>query len=78
MKIEKTFRLPDAGTIKCHDKQGVEISVVPHDDLWGQNGCFVINPMSFTKLGKTGKPIADGATWEDGYRMALDNNTGLI
>jgi hypothetical protein len=72
------FKMPDAGAIKNYDKEGREIEVRPGDDLWGQNGCFQINPMSFTKLGKTGKPIADGSEWKDGFRAVQDNNTGLV
>jgi len=73
----KEFKFPDAGDIRCYDKEGREIQPQPQDELWGQNGCFVANPMSFTKLGKNGKAIADDSTWKDGYRMVLDNNTGL-
>lgn len=78
MKNVKEFKLPDAGDIRCYDRGGKEIEPKPEDELWGQNGCFVVNPMSFTKLGKNGKKLADTAMWDDGYRMALDNNTGLI
>ena len=72
------FKMPDAGAIKCYDKEGCEIDVKPGDELWGQNGCFVVNPMSFTKLGKAGKAVDGGAEWKDGFRMVLDNNTGLV
>jgi len=78
MKDSKVFKLPDAGDIKCYDREGGEIAVLPQDELWGQNGCFVVNPMSFTKLGKGAKAISDSAAWDDGYRMVQDNNTGLI
>lgn len=78
MKQTRTFRLPDAGTIRCFDREGRETSVSAQDELWGQNGCFQVNPMSFTKLGKNGKEIADDCLWADGYRATLDNNTGLV
>jgi hypothetical protein len=78
MKQTKLFRLPDAGTIRCFDREGRETSVSPQDELWGQNGCFQVNPMSFAKLGKNGKSIADDCSWADGYRAVLDNNTGLV
>lgn len=70
--------MPDAGMIRCYDAEGRETTVSPQDELWGQNGCFAINPMSFLKLGKDGKAIADNSSWEDGYRCVLDNNTGLV
>ncbi len=72
------FKLPDAGSIKCFDRQGREITVKPGDELWGQNGCFTVNPMSFAKRGKTGKSLADAASWEEGLRTVADNNTGLV
>jgi len=73
-----TFRFPDAGEIRCFDKEGREIQVQPQDELWGQNGCFAVNPMSFSKLGSNAKALTDSAAWSNGYRMVLDNNTGLI
>ncbi len=78
MKGSQQFKFPDAGLIKCFDKEGREIEITPSDELWGQNGCFRVNPISFTKLGKTGRPIADYLGWQDGLRMVLDNNTGLV
>ncbi len=72
------FRFPDSGDNRCFDKEGREIDLKPQDDLWGQNGCFAVNPLSFTKLGKSGKPIRDAALWAEGFRAVLDNNTGLI
>jgi len=72
------FKFPDAGLIKCFDRSGCEIDPKPQDELWGQNGCFVVNPMSFTKLAKGGKAVADSATWAEGFCMVQDNNTGLI
>jgi len=78
MKESKIFRFPDAGAIKCFDRQGVEIEVLPEHELWGQNGCFTVNPMSFTKLGAKLKVLEDSADWKSGYRMVQDNNTGLV
>ena len=72
------FKLPDCGAIRCYDKEGKEIDPKPADELYGQNGCFVINPLSFTKLGNKGKVLKDAASYSDGFRMARDNNTGLI
>jgi len=72
------FKLPDAGQIGCFDRQGAEIDPKPGDELFGQNGCFIVNPLSFTKLGQGGKKLASSATWEKGLRMVEDNNTGLV
>jgi hypothetical protein len=78
MSNPEEFRLPDTGQVKCYDREGKEIKPQPGDELYGQNGCFLINPMSFIKLDKDGAELPDTATWEDGLRMVLDNNTGLI
>ncbi|MDD5654370.1 MAG: DUF1566 domain-containing protein [Candidatus Omnitrophica bacterium] len=74
----KVFTFPDAGAIKCFDREGREINPRPQDELWGQNGCFTVNPMSFVKLGKNGKALPERAHWEDGHRITLDNNTGVM
>ncbi|MFH0838729.1 MAG: DUF1566 domain-containing protein [Candidatus Omnitrophota bacterium] len=72
------FKLPDAGDIRCYDKEGKEIAITSEHELWGQNGCFTVHPMSFTKMANKGKVMPDGAEWGDGYRTVLDNNTGLM
>ncbi|MCM8774064.1 MAG: DUF1566 domain-containing protein [Candidatus Omnitrophica bacterium] len=78
MNREGIFKLPDTGQITCYDRDGKRINPAPEDELYGQNGSFIVNPMSFTKLGYNGKKLNDSATWDEGYRMVLDNNTGLI
>ena len=73
------FRFPDAGDIRCYDRHGKEIMLPPvEDELYGQNGCFIVNPMSFTKLDSESRELSDISTWQDGYRMVRDNNTGLV
>jgi hypothetical protein len=73
------FKLPDTGQIKCYDKNSLEMDrPVKGDELFGQNGCFEVNPMSFSKLGDAGKELNDSAKWETGLRMVVDKNTGLI
>ena len=75
---QKEFKFSDAGSIRCYDAQGREIDPQPGDGLYGQNGCFIVHPMSFTKLGNKGKVLSASSTWDGGYRMVGDNNTGLI
>ncbi|MBN2381571.1 DUF1566 domain-containing protein [bacterium] len=73
------FLMPDTGVTRCFDGEGQEISRPnPGQDYFGQNGCFPIHPLSFTKLGLQGEELGFGATWQDGYRMVKDNNTGLV
>ena len=46
------FNLPDTGQIRCYDKAGNEIDrPQPGESLYGQNGCFIVSPLSYTKLG---------------------------
>lgn len=78
MKNRKEFKFPDTGQTRCYDKEGREIYPKPEDELFGQNGCFIVNPMSFRKLDKKGGELPDYATWDKGLRMIQDNNTGLI
>ena len=79
LDTSQRFNLPDTGQIRCYDEAGNEIDCPqPGEDFYGQNGCFIINPFSYTKLGKRGEKLSDHATWDDGYRMLLDNHTGLM
>jgi hypothetical protein len=72
------FRFPDSGQTRCYDRDGREIPRPrPGDDLYGQDGCFVTNPLSYTKLGIRGRVLSQSAHWQDGLRMVMDNNTGL-
>ena len=73
------LNVPDTGQTRCYDEAGNEIDrPQPGEDLYGQNGCFIVSPLSYTKLGNNGEKLSDNATWGDGYRMVLDRNTGLI
>jgi hypothetical protein len=79
MNQTSVFRFPDTGQRACYDKNGREIpAITPRHELWGQDGCFVRHPLSFSKLDGNGESLAPGAAWQDGYRMARDNNTGLV
>ncbi|MBN2120319.1 MAG: DUF1566 domain-containing protein [Candidatus Omnitrophica bacterium] len=72
------FRLPDSGCTRCFNEKGREINPKPEDKLYGQNGCFIVNPISFTKLSLKSNPLPDDFSWKEGLRMVKDNNTGLI
>ncbi len=77
--MTEKFLLSDTGQIKCYDKAGKEIETPQTDEeFYGQNGCFIINTMSFTKLDDNGNKLSDNATWETGLKLVMDNNTGLI
>ncbi len=53
------FKLPDTGQTKCYDVSG---GVIPCDNT-GQDGDYIINPMSYT---------------DNGNGTVTDNNTGLL
>ena len=76
--MSEKFRFPDTGQKISYDQNGREIILKPGDELYGQDGCFVVNPISFTKLGLNEEKLSPSACWEDGFRMVKDNNTGLI
>ena len=79
LTMNNTFKLPDTGVKDCYDRNGKDMLMPkPDEQYYGQNGCFVINPMSYQKLSAAGKPLSDSADWLDGYRMVLDKNTGLM
>ena len=73
------FRLPDTGILRCFNEAAQEIAApLIGDPFYGQDGCFQVNPLSFSKLGTGGRELADEATWDDDFRMLRDNNTGLV
>lgn len=78
-ETEREFQLPDSGQTRCHDEAGNVIEApVPGDDLYGQDGCFIIHPLSYDKLGENGEVLPVHAAWNDGWRIVLDRNTGLF
>lgn len=63
--------IPDTGQTKCYDEVGTEIDCAGT----GQDGEFLINPPSYTKLDANGNELDDTATE---WVMVRDNVTGLI
>lgn len=78
MDEERLFRFPDSGQVVSYDREGREIAPKLGDALYGQDGCHIVNPLSFQKLDANGQPLPDTATWESGFRTVLDTNTGLV
>ena len=68
--------VPDTGQTKCYDVAGAEITCPsPGQALYGQDGNYSINPMSYTKLDGSGNALpVSAASWV----MVKDNVTGLI
>jgi len=78
-QVKKVFIIPHTGQVKCYEEDGKKISLPKRGKkYYGQDGSYIINPMSFTKLREGAKETDDTTTWSQGYRMARDNNTGLI
>jgi hypothetical protein len=78
-KAAPVFKFPDSGQKRCYDENGTIIAVPKKGQrYYGQDGSYVINPFSFTKLAEGAKALDDKATYKSGLRMVRDNNTGLI
>ena len=69
--------IPDTGITKCYDADGNEISPCPSEGqaFYGQDACYTINTMSYTKLDAAGNDLTNGAK---SWIMVRDNVTGLI
>ena len=78
--VTRAERLPDTAQTKCYNDQQGEISPcpLPGEPFYGQDGNYVINAPSYTKLGQNGVELPDTATPEEGWLMTRDNVTGLI
>ncbi len=72
-----TWPIPDSGQTKCYDDAGNELNPCPSpgQDFYGQDGNYLINPPSYTKLDSAGNSLPDAAT---SWVMVRDNVTGLI
>jgi hypothetical protein len=69
------FPIPDSGKTKCYDL-GKEIPCPePDEDFYGQDGNYLINPPSYTKMDEIGNDLPDDA---EHWIMVRDNVTGLI
>jgi Leucine-rich repeat (LRR) protein len=73
---QTAFRIPDSGQKKCYDNAGNEISCPqPGEPFYGQDGNYLINEQSYTKLDEQGNDLSDDA---QEWVMVRDNVTGLI
>jgi hypothetical protein len=73
------FHLPDSGQRECYDDEARVIPPpTPGQPFHGQDGTVRCHPLSCTRLRQSGAPTEATATWDQGFRMVLDNNTGLL
>ena len=69
------YPLPDTGQTKCYNNTEEITCPSPGEDFYGQDGNYLINPPSYSKLDAGGNDLADSAT---SWVMVRDNVTGLI
>jgi len=67
--------VPDTGQTKCYDNTGEIPCPQAGEPFYGQDGNYLINPPSYTKLDANGNELPDDATE---WVMVRDNVTGLI
>ncbi|KPA13588.1 secreted protein containing DUF1566 [Candidatus Magnetomorum sp. HK-1] len=70
-----SWPIPDTGQTKCYDNEKEIPCPKPGEPFYGQDGNYIINPPSYTKLDEKGEPLPDSATE---WVMIKDNVTGLI
>lgn len=69
------FPIPDTGQTKCYNDTEEIPCPGPGEGFHGQDGSYLINPPSYTKLDENGNDLPDTAT---SWVMVRDNVTGLI
>ena len=70
------WQVPDTGQTECYDDQGRTINCPESGEHFsGQDGSYLINPPSYTKLDESGNMLSDSA---ESWAMVKDNETGLI
>ena len=67
--------VPDTGQAKCYNNTGEIPCPAPGEDFYGQDGSYLVNPPSYTKLDADGNDLADTA---ESWVMVRDNVTELI
>ena len=69
--------VPDTGQMTCYDAAGNIINPcpLPGQPFYGQDACYAINPLSYTKLDGSGNALPDSAA---SWAMIRDNVSGLI
>ena len=67
--------IPDTGQTTCYDNSVDIPCPQPGESFYGQDGSYIINPPSYTKLDANGNDLPDTA---ESWVMVRDNVTGLI
>lgn len=67
--------VPNTGVTKCYDNDSEIPCPSPGERFYGYDSNYIINPVSYTKLGAGDNALSDATeSWE----MVRDNITGLI
>ena len=69
------YPLPDTGQTRCYDNETQIPCPEPGEPFYGQDGNYLINPPSYTKLDASGNDLPDTATE---WVMVRDNVTKLV
>ncbi|MBN1766883.1 MAG: DUF1566 domain-containing protein [Prolixibacteraceae bacterium] len=72
------FKLPDTGQIKCFDDKGNYLKSTKNSLFEGQDGDFVIHPVSYKKAGYGGIDLDDSLSPKNEWLITKDVNTGLM
>jgi hypothetical protein len=67
--------VPDTGQTKCYDNSAEILCPSQGQPFYGQDGCYSINPPSYTKRDANGNDLPDNATT---WAMVRDKLTGCI
>ena len=67
--------ISDTGQTKCYDNEKEIACPKPGEPFYGQDGNYLINPPSYTKLDQSGNELQGDATE---WVMVRDNFTGLV
>ncbi|ETR65753.1 MAG: hypothetical protein OMM_13761, partial [Candidatus Magnetoglobus multicellularis str. Araruama] len=70
-----SFSIPDSGLNKCYDQGYLLPCPRPGESFYGQDGNYLINETSYTRLDIYGNDLPDDA---QDFAMLRDNITGLI
>ena len=68
-------RIPDSGQTNCYDTSEKVTCPQPGQPFFGQDACYTIHPLSYTKLDEGGNALPDSAT---SWSMVRDDVTGLM
>ena len=76
--VAQIFKLPDTGQTKCFDNNGNILKSTKNTLFEGQNGDFVIHPVSYKKIANGGIELDDNTLSNKNWLMTKDVNTGLM